>query len=106
MTTAMQNQKAAVESGQWLLYRYHPERGITGENPLQLDSRGPRIPLEDFMYRENRFKMLTRSHPDEARSLLVKAQQGVRDRWRFYEFMASRKGDEQTSSSTGTPPVQ
>lgn len=111
MTTAMQNQKAAVDSGQWLLYRYSPERGlaesgVAGENPLQLDSRGPRIPLEDFMYRENRFRMLTRSHPDEARSLLVKAQQGVRDRWRFYEFMASRKGDEQTSSSPGTPPVQ
>src|SRR5215472_13820089 len=41
MTTAMANQKAAVDSGQWLLYRYNPERAATGENPLILDSRTP-----------------------------------------------------------------
>jgi len=39
MTTAMQNQKAAVHSGQWVLYRYNPERAKGGENPLQLDSQ-------------------------------------------------------------------
>ena len=38
MTTAMQNQKAAVHSGQWLLYRYNPDRARQGENPLQLDA--------------------------------------------------------------------
>src|SRR5215475_6392626 len=36
MTTAMQNQKVAVDAGQWLLYRYHPERAARGENPLRL----------------------------------------------------------------------
>ena len=41
MTTAMSDQKVAVDSGQWLLYRYHPERAIAGENPLMLDSRTP-----------------------------------------------------------------
>jgi pyruvate-ferredoxin/flavodoxin oxidoreductase len=45
MATAMQNQKAAVDAGQWLLYRYHPERAAHGENPLQLDSRAPKIPI-------------------------------------------------------------
>ena len=43
MTTAMQNQKAAVNTGQWLLYRYNPERLRLGENPLQLDSAAPRV---------------------------------------------------------------
>jgi pyruvate-ferredoxin/flavodoxin oxidoreductase len=38
MTTAMQNQKAAVHSAQWLLYRYNPDRVALGENPLQLDA--------------------------------------------------------------------
>lgn len=92
MTTGMQNQKAAVDAGQWLLYRYHPERAQRGENPLQLDSRTPKIPLEDYMYRENRFKMLTQSHPGEARTMLAAAQQAVYDRWQQYEFLASRKG--------------
>src|SRR4029078_10384438 len=43
MTTALQNQKAAVNSGQWLMYRYNPDRGATGENPLQIDSPPPRL---------------------------------------------------------------
>ena len=41
MTTGLQNQKAAVDTGQWLLYRYHPDRTLHGENPLTLDSRTP-----------------------------------------------------------------
>jgi pyruvate-ferredoxin/flavodoxin oxidoreductase len=93
MTTAMQNQKAAVDAGQWLLYRYHPERARNGENPLQLDSRAPKIPIEQFLYFENRFKMLTKSKPEEARRLLEEAQKDVQSRWRMYEFLSARKPD-------------
>lgn len=91
MTTAMQNQKAAVDAGQWLLYRFHPDRTEVGENPLQLDSRAPRIPLDKYMYLENRFKMLTKSHPEDAKRLLNEAQQDVYTRWQYYEYLASRK---------------
>ncbi|MEW6128577.1 MAG: pyruvate:ferredoxin (flavodoxin) oxidoreductase [Acidobacteriota bacterium] len=91
MATGMQNQKAAVESGQWLLYRYNPDLTETGENPLQLDSRAPKIALEQYLYRENRFKMLTKSHPEDAKRMLKEAQKDVYDRWRFYEYFASRK---------------
>jgi pyruvate-ferredoxin/flavodoxin oxidoreductase len=91
MATAMQNQKAAVDAGQWLLYRYHPDRAARGENPLQLDSRAPKIPIEQFLYLENRFKMLTKSKPEEARRLLEEAQKDVQTRWRMYEYLAARK---------------
>ncbi len=91
MATAMQNQKAAVDSGQWLLYRYNPELTEKGENPLQLDSRAPKIALEQYLYRENRFKMLTKSHPQEAKRMLQEAQEDVFNRWHFYEYFASRK---------------
>lgn len=91
MTTGMRNQKAAVDSGQWLLYRFHPDRAAQLENPLQLDSRAPKIPLEQYMYLENRFKMLTKSHPEEARELLDQAQKEVYERWHLYEYMASRR---------------
>jgi pyruvate-ferredoxin/flavodoxin oxidoreductase len=94
MTTAMQNQKAAVDSGQWLLYRYDPERATRGENPLQLDSRAPTIPLAQYMYMENRFKMLTKSKPEEAKVLLKAAQNDVTARRRLYEYLAAQKGDE------------
>lgn len=91
MTTAMTNQKKAVDSGQWLLYRYNPERVKEGKNPLILDSRSPKMPVEEYLYTENRFRMLTKSHPDAAKRLLKQAQKDVDDRWMSYEFRASRQ---------------
>ncbi|MFQ6676430.1 MAG: pyruvate:ferredoxin (flavodoxin) oxidoreductase, partial [Fidelibacterota bacterium] len=90
MTTGMQNQKAAVDSGQWLLYRYNPERIRQGENPLIVDSRRPKIPVTDYMAMENRFKMLTGRDPEAAKKLARYAQEDVDTRWRSYEFLASR----------------
>jgi len=91
MTAANQNQKAAVNSGQWLLYRYNPERLRLGENPLQLDSAGPRMKVADYFKLENRFKMLEKSEPRAAKELLAQAQADVSDRRAFYEFLAARK---------------
>ena len=91
MTTAMQNQKAAVNSGQWLLYRYNPERLRLGENPLQLDSAAPRIKVADYFKLEQRFKMLEKSEPRDAKELLAQAQGDVNARRAFYEFLAARK---------------
>ncbi len=92
MATAMQNQKAAVESGQVLLYRYNPDLAARGQNPLLLDSRPPKIPVEQYLYMENRFKMLTKSNPAEARRLLAEAQEDVDRRWSYYEYLAARPG--------------
>jgi pyruvate-ferredoxin/flavodoxin oxidoreductase len=94
MTTGMQNQKAAVESGRCILYRYNPDRVLQGENPLQIDSRNPKISVQEFMYMENRFKMLTKSKPEEAKRLLKAAQQDVDTRWKFYQYLASRPLEE------------
>jgi pyruvate-ferredoxin/flavodoxin oxidoreductase len=89
MATAMQNQKAAVDTGHWLLYRYHPERAAQGEKPLQLDSRAPKMSLENYLLTENRFKMLTKSWPEQAKRLFQQAQQDVHARWRLYEMLAN-----------------
>lgn len=89
MATAMQNQKAAVDSGQWLLVRYHPEREKNGENPLQLDCRKPKIPVKEYHYLENRFKMLTKINPEEAKKLFKRAQRDVDTRWRLYQYLAA-----------------
>ncbi len=92
MATALQNQKAAVNSGQWLLYRYHPGRAVNGENPLQLDSQAPRQKIEQYFNLENRFKMLTKSRPEEARHLFAQAQRDVETRWKLYQHLAARNG--------------
>jgi pyruvate-ferredoxin/flavodoxin oxidoreductase len=90
MTTGMKNQKAAVESGQWLLYRYNPDRAGQDENPLTLDSRPPKISVKEYMEMENRFKMLNFSKPAVARELAELAQADVDQRWALYEYMANR----------------
>lgn len=91
MTTGMADQKAAVDSGQWLLYRYNPQRAEAGENPLILDSRAPTRKVQDFMLMETRFKMLTKSKPEDAKRLCKEAQQDAETRYRMYEYMAQRK---------------
>ncbi len=98
MRTSMQNQKAAVDSGNWLLYRYHPEREDAGENPLVLDSRKPKMPVEKYMYMENRYKMLTKSKPEMAKTLAKAAQSDSDERWAMYEYLAAR--DFHTNSDT------
>ncbi len=90
MVTGLKNQKAAVESGCWLLYRYDPSRAARGENPLVVDSRAPKLPAEQYLLMENRFKMITKSRPEEAKKLFRQVQQGVEERWRFYQRMAEK----------------
>ncbi|MBD2609879.1 pyruvate:ferredoxin (flavodoxin) oxidoreductase [Nostoc punctiforme FACHB-252] len=90
MSTAMQNQKAAVDSCQWLLYRFNPHRIKQGENPLQIDSHAPKLPLEQYMYLESRFKMLTQSNQEVAQQLLQEAQTDVKKRWQIYQYLATK----------------
>lgn len=90
MATAMKDQKAAVDSGQWLIYRYDPRRLEEGVNPLSLDSRPPKLPVEEYMHMENRFRMVENSHPDLAQKLYEEAQQDADQRWALYEYLANR----------------
>ena len=98
MTTGMQNQKAAVQSGQWLLYRYNPDRLARGENPLQLDAAPPRMKVADYFKLENRFKMLDKINPSAASELQRRAQENVSARRGFYEYLAARKSQPEASS--------
>jgi pyruvate-ferredoxin/flavodoxin oxidoreductase len=74
MRTGNKNQKAAVESGHFPLYRFDPRRAEQGLNPLQLDSKPPRTPLKEYAQMENRYMTLMRSRPERAEALLAKAQ--------------------------------
>jgi len=91
MTTGMSDQKTSVEAGQWLLYRYHPERALAGENPLLLDSRTPTRKVKEVLQQQTRFQMLTKSKPEEAKRLWQQAQHDADLRYRFYEYLAQRK---------------
>jgi pyruvate-ferredoxin/flavodoxin oxidoreductase len=88
MTRGMQQQKAAVNSGHWLLYRYDPRLSEQGKNPMTLDSKAPTISMKDYIYSETRYKMLTLSNPEEAKRLLQLAQSDVLARQQFYQQLA------------------
>ena len=90
MTKGLQQQKALVDSGRWLLYRYNPALQEQGKNPLQLDMKAPSESVEKSMYQENRFKMLTKSKPEVAELLLEQAQAEVNARWEMYQYLANR----------------
>ncbi|MBP7747782.1 MAG: pyruvate:ferredoxin (flavodoxin) oxidoreductase [Phycisphaerae bacterium] len=89
MRTGLDTQKRAVESGHFPLFRFNPELAAQGKNPLQLDSKKPTLPYEDFAYQQTRFKMLTKSKPEEAKRLLELARHDVARRWSLYEQMAA-----------------
>jgi len=77
----LDQQKLAVDSAYWPLYRYNPERKMAGQNPLQIDSKGPQIPFKDYAYTESRYKMLQQGNPDHAASLMEEAQKLVNEKW-------------------------
>ena len=85
----MDQQKAAVLSGHWPLFRYNPDLAAEGKNPLQLDSKAPSVPLKQYAYNETRYTMLAHSDPVAAKRLLDEAQNDVRARWRLYEHWAA-----------------
>ena len=81
-------QKLAVDSGHWPLFRFDPGRVKTGKNPIKLDSKEPSIPIQDFMKTETRFEMLWHSHPDEAQRFLEQAQKDVNHRFHYYKQLS------------------
>ncbi|MBZ5504832.1 MAG: pyruvate:ferredoxin (flavodoxin) oxidoreductase [Acidobacteriia bacterium] len=89
MTHGLDQQKLAVQSGHWPLFRFDPRRAASGKNPMQLDSKPPSVPLEEYLYNETRYTMLRQSHPEEAKKLLELAQGDVAARWKMYETWAS-----------------
>ncbi len=91
MTAPLKQQKLAVDSGQWLLYRYNPVLAAQGGNPMSLDSKAPKLPVADYLNTENRFKMLKVSHPEIAKEYFKQTQTFVEDRYKFYDYLANRR---------------
>ncbi len=89
MTKGFEQQKAAVASGAWPLYRFDPRLAEQGKNPLQLDSKEPTISFTDYAYNETRFKMLTVSKPEDAKALAESAQRDFTSKWRLLQQMAA-----------------
>jgi pyruvate-ferredoxin/flavodoxin oxidoreductase len=84
----LDQQQAAVASGYWPLFRFNPDLAEQDLNPFQLDSKKPKIRLEEYIYREGRYRMLTQSHPERAAKLLELAEADVEASWQTYTQLA------------------
>ena len=88
MARTQAEEKAAVDSGYWTLYRYNPLLALEGKNPFQLDSKPPTMDYKDFLDREIRYTSLKRQFPEIAEVLFEKAANEARARYEYYAKLA------------------
>jgi len=97
MGKTQHEQKLAVDSGYWPLYRYNPQLAEQGENPFKLESKAPDGTLQEFLSGENRYAMLERFHPELSKAFREKIEKDYADRYATYAHLAeadySRAGD-------------
>ncbi|HVO34198.1 MAG TPA: pyruvate:ferredoxin (flavodoxin) oxidoreductase [Gemmatimonadales bacterium] len=89
MIDGLEQQKNAVKSGHWPLFRFNPARAAEGKNPLQLDSKKPSIPISEYEKGETRFTRLKASDPEAFKALGALAQRDADARWLLYEQLAA-----------------
>ncbi len=87
----LRQQQLAVASGYWPLIRYNPALRSAGRKPFVLDSPRPTIPLHEYAYNENRYRVLRKTNPDDAERLMQMAQETVDRRWETYVHLSKQE---------------
>jgi pyruvate-ferredoxin/flavodoxin oxidoreductase len=88
MRKGLDQQRLAVQSGIWPLYRYNPTLADQGKNPLTIDSKEPTVSVQDYAYNETRYRMLIQADEARAEALMKEAREDVTKRWNLYRQMA------------------
>jgi pyruvate-ferredoxin/flavodoxin oxidoreductase len=89
MAKGMEQQKLAVESGYWPLYRFDPRLRAEGKNPFQLDSKAPKIHFRDYAMNETRYRMLAQTDEEASEMLMHMAQDWINAKWKDLEYLAA-----------------
>jgi len=89
MRKGLDQQKLAVNSGIWPMYRYNPMLALEGKNPLIIDSKDPTVDIQEYAYNETRYRMLVQADEARAEMLMQQAREDARKRWELYKQMAS-----------------
>ncbi len=93
MQKGLEQQKLAVQSGAWSLYRYNPQLAQEGKNPLIIDSKEPSISITDYAYNETRYRMLVNKDETRAEQLIKEADQDAKLRWSRLQRLADLEGE-------------
>jgi len=102
MAKGMEQQQLATTTGYWPLYRFDPREKVEGNNPFQLDSKKSSIPLEQYIYNENRYRILQKMAPEMAASFLIESKKLIQEKWDRYENLA--KQPEKAAAEGSRPP--
>jgi len=89
MAKGMEQQKLAVESGYWPLYRFDPRLRAEGKNPFQLDSKAPKVQFRDYAMNETRYRMLAQTDEEASEMLMHMAQDWINAKWKDLEYLAA-----------------
>jgi pyruvate-ferredoxin/flavodoxin oxidoreductase len=103
LSQGLEQQKRAVATGYWPLFRYDPRRAEKGENPMKLDSAPPKGALTDFTRNETRFQMLERINPERSAMLAEMAAESIKERFAYYQQLAASKEPAAPADETKTP---
>ncbi|MDD2716248.1 MAG: pyruvate:ferredoxin (flavodoxin) oxidoreductase [Candidatus Wallbacteria bacterium] len=95
-------EKRAVDSGYWTLYRYNPLLALEGKNPFQLDSKEPTMSYQEFLEGEVRFSALKKTHPDDAKRLFAEAELAAKQRYAYYKKLAEMEQYKVDATKTET----
>ncbi len=88
MSKSQQEEKLAVDTGYWILYRYNPMLAREGKNPFILDSKEPKLDYETFLKNEIRYRSVLQDYPDIARKLFAQAAEEAKKRFEYYKKLA------------------
>ena len=88
MANGCDQQKLAVDSGHWPLFRFDPRRADAGQNPLQMDSGAPKVTLGEYVRNETRYRMIEQQNPEHFKKLLAQSQHEISNRYSVYEQLS------------------
>jgi len=94
MAKGMDQQKLAVESGHWTLYRYNPMLALEGKNPLKLDSKPPKRHVREYVMKETRYTILNRINPELSNQYIEAADVAAKEKYDHYARLAAMTYDE------------
>jgi pyruvate-ferredoxin/flavodoxin oxidoreductase len=101
----LDQQKLAVDTGYWPLYRYDPRRVAAGLAPMQLDSTAPKGQIEQFVKNETRFRMVEQQNGERFKAMMKSASRNIQSRYALYERMASAPAAADVASAATTTPA-
>lgn len=89
MGKSIAQEKNAVDTGYWHLYRFDPRLEKEGKNPFQLDSKEPNGKFMDFLNSEVRYTSLRKTFPEIADELYALAETNAKQKYEKYKKMSN-----------------